>query len=612
MRRRTPAVTASWSSRGLLAPLVLCGFALSGCYGAGELNLDGPNGAGGAGSPHDSVSERLFRCEAGESPDEVPLRRLTRRQYLRTVEAWARESGLPSGEVQTILSALSDPLARYPEDRRVGSPSDTHGGFTQLDQAVQQAHVDATWEVATSLSRALVSTTARRGALLGACATDTNAANDEQCLRDFLGRFGAAVLRRPLSSEDVDFFRNASVTGGVTPVSAEAVSDALTLLFTSPDALYLVERAPPQWDLATGGPAPLDAHALAARLSYHFWQAPPDAALREAAATGALLTPAGYRAQVDRLFADPRTEAAVRDFFGQWFRLDEVQPLDSRVGVAAFDAFAGADKPSPTLHAEMREELGDLVLWLTRNGYGVKDVLTSRKHVARSSAVAALYGQPAWDGTSEPAEFVQSERSGLLTRVAFLASASGNTRPVMKGYHVRNALLCQTIPPPPDNAMAMPVEPSEDATTRERVAELTEQPGSSCAGCHRGMLNPLGYVTEGFDALGRPRTHERLFDESGTMRRERPVDTRTNLTVGPLQRDVTDAHEATALLAQTGVFESCFARQYFRFSFGRVENEAKDGCALSTLEAAAQEGKPLGEVLKAVALEPAFQRRDYR
>ena len=69
---------------------------------------------------------------------------------------------------------------------------------------------------------------------------------------------------------------------------------------------------------------------------------------------------------------------------------------------------------------------------------------------------------------------------------------------------------------------------------------------------------------------------------------------------------------ATALLAQTGVFESCFARQYFRFSFGRVENEAKDGCALSTLEAAAQEGKPLGEVLKAVALEPAFQRRDYR
>lgn len=608
MRERSPSVAVSLSGCLVLA------VALAGCFGDGEMQLAGPHGRSPHGSQPDAQSQRqAFTCDPSRTPEEVPLRRLTRRQYVRTVDAWVREAGLPGSEAQAVRGAVQELLPRFPEDRRVGAPGENHGGFSQLDQAVQQAHVDASWEVGHGLARALTSSSARRGALLGTCATDADGGNDGACLRAFIARYGAAVLRRPLSPSDVDFFAQSALSGGTQgPVSPEVVADVLTLLFTSPEALYLVEQAPAEWDLAQGGPAPLDAHALASRLSYHFWQAPPDAALREAAESGALLTPEGYRAQVDRLFEDARTEASLRDFFGQWFRLEDLQPLDSRVGLAAFDAFAGADRPSATLHVEMRQEVEDLVTWLVRSGGNVGDVLSSRKHVARSPAVAALYEQAPWDGVGEPPELLQTTRSGLLTRAAFLASASGNTRPVMKGYHVRNALLCQVIPPPPDNAMAMPVEPSEEATTRERVAQLTEQPGSSCAGCHTGLLNPLGYVTEGFDALGRARTHERLFAEDGQMRRERAVDTRAKVSVGAVQKDALDALDATETLAQSGVFESCFARQYFRFAFGRAEREAQDGCALAALEAAAQEGRPMAEVLKEVALQPAFQRRDYR
>ena len=56
----------------------------------------------------------------------------------------------------------------------------------------------------------------------------------------------------------------------------------------------------------------LGAFELASRLSYHFWEAPPDAELFDAARTGRLLEQDEYQRQLDRLFEDPRTRATVR------------------------------------------------------------------------------------------------------------------------------------------------------------------------------------------------------------------------------------------------------------------------------------------------------------
>ena len=52
-------------------------------------------------------------------------------------------------------------------------------------------------------------------------------------------------------------------------------------------------------------------------------------------------------------------------------------------------------------------------------------------------------------------------------------------------------------------------------TTRERVALQTKP--AACAGCH-GLINPLGFTMEKFDAIGRLRDHEngKLIDASGT------------------------------------------------------------------------------------------------
>ncbi|MBL8918462.1 MAG: DUF1592 domain-containing protein [Myxococcaceae bacterium] len=561
----------------------------------------GGGGAGGSSQPFEPVR---FTCDLQQAPGELPLRRLSRRQYTNVVNELIGRSGLAAADATVVQQAVRDDLLPFPEDRVVGVPGERHGGFSRVDQALQQGHIDASYNAALSVGAELTSTVARRRAVLGACATDTSTANDAQCLRDFVTRFGRLVHRRPLTPDDVTFY---TAVAGSTPVDAAALTDVIALLLTSPHLLYHVEEGDP----TRAGPTPLDAFSLASRLSFHFWQTMPDDALLAAAESGALLTDEGYRAQVERLFGDARTDGSIDEFFAQWWRLDELPPLNTRIGTPVFDAFADRDIPTATLHDEMNAEVVEHARDVTRRAAPLAELLTGRRFFARTDALARLYGQPTWDGQGTPPDFTQPERHGLLTRAAFLATGSANTRPVMKGYRVRNALLCMQLPPPPPGAGATPLPLTPDLTTREVVEGITEQPGSACQGCHRGLLNPLGFLTENFDALGRLRTTQRLFADDGTLLGSKPVKTDGVPNVAGSTDVIDDVAALQALMLQ-GEFQTCFARQYFRYTFQRMEDDAKDGCLLASLQADALAGKPVAEVLKAAALSAEFKRRDVR
>jgi hypothetical protein len=199
---------------------------------------------------------------------------------------------------------------------------------------------------------------------------------------------------------------------------------------------------------------------------------------------------------------------------------------------------------------------------------------------------------------------------GLLSRAALVATGTANTRPIMKGVFIRTALLCQSIPPPPANANANPPAPEPDMSTREVVEQLTEQAGSNCAGCHQGLINPLGFATESFDALGRFRSEQVLFDDAGERTGTRPVDTRSIPQVVP--GDTTPSQgvgDLAQLMVDSGALQQCVARQYLRFSFSRAEDVERDGCALQDLSTRLSAGAPLAEVLRAIALRPEFKQR---
>jgi len=557
-------------------------------------------GVSGAGGGY-ATMPTPFVCKPDEAAIAQPLKRLSQVEYTNSVRDIVRAVMPASGNA--VLTAVNSLIAKYPADRVVGPGSERHGGFYRLDQALQQSHIDSTNDVAVAIGKELTSTAARRTELAGACATDASTANDAQCLTTFVTKLGALTQRRPLDTADVDFYKSVA---GMTPVDPAALADVVALLLSAPGFIYHLESgaAAVKGDLYA-----LNAYELAARLSFHFWQTTPDAALIATAASGALLTDTEYQAQVKRLFDDPRSDAAMDTFFAQWFRLDELGALDARIGDPVFDAFVGSQVPTPALRQAMTDEILDLARHVARSKGPLSDVLTSRKALAKNDALAAIYGDPRWT-SGEPVEQTQPSRAGLITRAAFLATGSASTRPVMKGFRIRNALMCESIPAPPANAAATPPELAPDLTTREVVEKLTQQQGTNCAGCHTSLLNPTGFSTENFDSLGRARTEQRLFNALGAVVATRPVNTASVPRI--ISADPTPAAgaaEVTKLLAQSGKFETCFTKQYFRFVYGREEDLVKDGCVLKALDDAARSGAALGDLWMKAALDPSFKSR---
>jgi hypothetical protein len=562
----------------------------------------GDIGGSGESGPLPDSTPTDFVCNETLVATDPPLRRLSRAAYERTVADLLRFAVGPD-DAEGLITSFSA-LPRLPDDRRVG-PDPHYAGFRRLDQALQQEHVDAAYRAAVSLGASLASP-AHLERSVGACATDADASNDDACLDAMIRRFGLRALRRPLSDADVAFYRQPA---GQAPHSPADYADVFALLLSAPQLFYFVEHGLDSSDTASVT-AQLDAYELASRLSYHFWQTLPDDRLFELAESGELVDDATYRAEVSRMFLDPRAREAVGVFFREWLENSTLAPLDSRVGTPVFDAFRGDFEPGPELRERMLAEVVDAALYFTFDTDGSYESLLASNHsFARTEDLASIYGTPVWDGASAPPLMAEPSRAGLLTRAAYLATGSANTRPIMKGVFLRKALLCDEIAPPPPNAAAVPPPLSDSVSTRQVVEELTHH--GNCAGCHETVINPLGFATEGFDALGRVRTEQPLFDEAGTPVGTAAIDTRT---VPYVDDDATEVQDARGLLEQ--VLQSpkphaCFARQYVRFTFGRSEDLNADGCALAAVKGTLDEGGSIAESLRSIALSDAFRRRSF-
>jgi hypothetical protein len=180
----------------------------------------------------------------------------------------------------------------------------------------------------------------------------------------------------------------------------------------------------------------------------------------------------------------------------------------------------------------------------------------------------------------------------------------------MKGVLIRERLLCDHLNPPPANAASQLPDLSGEKTTRELVQTVTEAPSTPCAGCHTKQINPLGFATEGFDALGRVRTKQDLYDAKGGVVASKPVDTTSIPRVWTTDETPSAGpQDLTSMLIDSGKVEACFAREYVRYAEARAENDDTDGCQLETLRKTLAEGQSIKEALRRSALLPQFRQR---
>ena len=393
---------------------------------------DEPSGLAGPG-PDEAVT---FACDEGVSEAPEGLRRLTMTQYRNTIRDLTRWALGDARDADVVVTMAG--LDGVPQDRRQATPQDPHGSYRRLDQAVDQMHVDETFRVAATLASTLTAP-ARLGTVVGACATDDDASNDETCVDDFIARFGARALRKPLDPSDVTFYR--AVYGSEPTADAAAYADVITVMLTAPEFLYFVEHGEDEVPEHPGTYA-LSAHELASRLSYHFWQTLPDDTLWETAEDGSLLQPDVLAEQVQRLLDDPRARETMNELFGDLLKLDALPALDAHVQDPVYAAFAGDDLPDDTLRQQMIDEALDMLAYYTWTAPGgVEALFTSERSFARGDALAAIYGVQPWDGSAAPPTMPAGERPGLLTRAWFLASGSTSTRPILRGVFVRRHLL---------------------------------------------------------------------------------------------------------------------------------------------------------------------------
>jgi hypothetical protein len=204
----------------------------------------------------------------------------------------------------------------------------------------------------------------------------------------------------------------------------------------------------------------------------------------------------------------------------------------------------------------------------------------------------------------------RAERGGLLTRASFLVSGTYETHPIHRGATVRRRFLCDQLPEPdanvlPPNALTPPL-PDATLTTRQRFEnKVVNEP---CASCH-ALMNPIGYVLERYDAVGRYRQAEDIFDQTtGKKLNSLPVNsTAAPRIIGGDDRSIDSGVQLTQMVVDSGRTEACVARQYFRFTFHRLE-DVDDACALEGIRSALAQGK-LGDALLAIATTQGFRTR---
>ncbi|WP_438002954.1 DUF1592 domain-containing protein [Sorangium sp. So ce321] len=407
----------------------------------------------------------------------------------------------------------------------------------------------------------------------------------------FVERFGERAFRRPLTTEERDtylaLFRRGKELFDGEDAFVAGVRAALEAFLQSPHFVYRVELGAGP---AKGGLIPLSGYEVATKLAYLFWNTTPSDELLAAAKAGELSTSEAVRAHAERMLEDPRAREVVGAFHRQLY--DHEQYHDLNKDQALYPEFV------PEMGDDMQREAELFVehIVFDKEG-GLTDLLTSRTAFVNDH-LAAVYGVDGEfsDGWKQ-VELDEAERSGLLTRLGFLAAKATARQPdsIHRGVFVNLRILCAALPSPPDNATGLP--PGEKATNRERVEAHTGK-GTCGEACHGTMINPAGFAFEHYDAIGKYRT-----TDNGV-----PVNAADTYYLGGEPRSYADAIEFSRILAESNEAHACYARRWVEFAQGR-EVGAKDRELIDELGEASYGGASTEELILQIVSSASFLAR---
>ena len=309
-----------------------------------------------------------------------------------------------------------------------------------------------------------------------------------------------------------------------------AMKSVVAAVLASPKFVYVVESKQ-----GAGEKMPASDYELAQRLALFLWSSIPDNSLLASARAGELHQPTVLEDQVRRMLNDPRSRALSENFARQWLRLDQLitavpdfdrfQIYYSRIGCEQWK-FGLQTMIEPLLLFEsVQVEDRSIMLFVDSN------------YAFRSDELQAWYSKSEMPFGSRGNRdrfntFTQTFRKrklntrregGVMTTAGILTMTATplRTSPIKRGAWVATVMFNDPPPPPPDLVPEIEADDVEIEARGFTIRERLKQHASdqSCSSCH-ARIDPLGFVLESYDPIGRWRDNYRggrTIDTSGRL-----------------------------------------------------------------------------------------------
>lgn len=413
----------------------------------------------------------------------------------------------------------------------------------------------------------------------------------EACAANIARSFATRAFRRPPTDEEVSrlvgIYRECRSEADPFEQACKVMLEAVLV---SPQFLYRIELDDPA--AHPGQPHALNDYELATRLSYFLWSSMPDDELFKLADEHALARPANLDGQLKRMLADPRADAFVTNFAGQWLELRNLNQANP--DPKKFPEFPG-------LKDDMRRE-GELFFEnLIREDRSVLDLLDAN-YTFVNERLAKFYGIENVSGDEfrrvELKGDTARERGGVLTMagVMTVTALPNRTSPVKRGKFILDMVLGTPPPPPPPDVPQLGEKQTDidGSTVRQRVEAHRQNP--ACASCHARM-DPLGFALENFDAIGRWREKDGRF----------PIDAADKLPTGETLDG--PAGLKNMLLSHKDLFVKCLVQKLMTYALGRGLDYYDSATVKQICEQAGENDYRFSSIISGIAQSDAFLKR---
>jgi len=416
------------------------------------------------------------------------------------------------------------------------------------------------------------------------------AAEEDACAEKIITTLAHEAFRRPVTAGDMKLLMKFFHYGRKEKDFDDGIRAVVTAVLASPFFLYRAERSPElvATSNTTGGagadkPPANEAYRisdleLASRLSFFLWSTVPDEELLSVATANELHDPQVLARQVRRMLADPKSITLATNFAFQWLGLDRLAEIQPDPNI-----FPYAGDPRPDYLTELKLFVDSIF----REDHDVMDLLTAN-YTYVNERLALDYGINDVRGDQFRRVTLQdSNRWGLLGKGGILMATAypNRTAPVLRGAWILERVTgTPPAAPPPAVPSLKENKTGEKAhTVRELMAQHRDKP--ACFACH-GILDPLGFALENFDAVGIYRTKDRI---AGT-----PIDASGELPDGTKINGPDDLRKA--LTARPDQFVQTLTEKLMTYATGRavsyrdmptvraiVRDSAKDNYRFSTI-----------------------------